>query len=180
MKLICLTIVTVLFAWGQEPSLAELAREDQAQRSGGERPARSDEDRIRIVLQRIAAGEVKSGKDRLHAGLILQHTPLEERDGKLKSKSPDNYLLAHYLFLRAMEEGEAAAKYLAAASMDRYLSFTEGIQKYGTNRIIDPKTEEELLVPIDRNTSDEERKRFGVPPLKELLQRYKEQERKTP
>ncbi len=180
MNRICLLGLLSLLAWAQEPSLAELAKEDQEQRSGGSRPARSDEDRIRIVLQRLAAGEVKSGKDRLHAGLILQHTPLEVRDGKVVSKSPDNYLLAHYLFLQAMEEGEGAAKYLAAASIDRYLSFTDGVQKYGTNRIIDQKTEEELLIPIDRNTSDEERKRFGVPPLKELLQRYKEQERKTP
>lgn len=180
MRRICLLGLVSLLSWEQAPSLAELAQEDQEQRRGGVRPARSDEDRIRIVLQRLAAGEVKSGKDRLHAGLILQHTPLEVRDGKVMSKSPDNYLMAHYLFLRAMEEGEVAAKYLAAASMDRYLSFTEGIQKYGTNRIIDAKTEEELLVPIDRNTSDEERARFGVPPLRELLKRYKEQERKTP
>jgi hypothetical protein len=180
MRRICLLGLLSLLAWAQEPSLADLAKEDQEQLKGGPRPARSDEDRIRIVLQRLASGEVKSGKDRLHAGLILQHTPLEMKDGKLRSKSADNYLLAHYLFLRAMAEGESAAKYLAAASMDRYLSFTEGIQKYGTNRVIDQKTEEELLVPVDRNTSDEERARFGVPPLKELLRRYKEQDRKAP
>jgi hypothetical protein len=107
---------------------------------------------------------VKSGKDRLHAGLILQHTPLEVREGKVKSKSPDNCLLAHYLFLRAIEEGEASAKYLAAASMDRYLSFTEGIQKYGTNRIIDPKTEEELLVPIGRSCCSATRNRSAKRP----------------
>lgn len=175
MNLLWWMLAGVLLAPAQEPTLAELAREDQAQRRGGARPARSDEDRIRIVLRKMAAGEVKTAKDRLHAGLILQHTPLELKDGKLQSKSQDNYLLAHYLFLRAMEEGEKAAGYLAAAAMDRYLSFTEGIQRYGTNRVIDPATEQELLVPIDRSVSDAERARFGVPPLQELLKRYKEQ-----
>jgi hypothetical protein len=57
MKLICLTILMALLAWAQEPSLAELAMEDQQQRGGGARPARSDEDRIRIVLHRLASAK---------------------------------------------------------------------------------------------------------------------------
>lgn len=77
--------------------------------------------------------------------------------------------MAHYLFKAALTGGIEDARYLVAASMDRYLSFTEGKQRYGTNRVINQKTGREELVPIDRGTSDEERKLYGVAPLKDLL-----------
>ena len=60
---------------------------------------------------------------------------------------------------------------------DSYLSVTVGTQKYGTNRMINQETGREELVPVDRSVTDEERRRFGVPPLAELLQRFPEQAR---
>jgi hypothetical protein len=68
-----------------------------------------------------------------------------------------------------------------AASFDRYLSFTEGYQKYGTNRVINQETGNEEWVPIDRKTPDSERAKYGVPPLAVLLKQYPEQApKKTP
>lgn len=58
---------------------------------------------------------------------------------------------------------------------DRYLSFTVGTQRYGTNRMINQSSGTEELVPIDRSVSDAERKLYGVAPLQELLSRYPEQ-----
>lgn len=66
---------------------------------------------------------------------------------------------------------------LVTASIDRYLSFTEGYQKYGTNRIVNQETGKEELVPIDRKTSDSERAKYGVPPLSTLLKQFPEQSR---
>lgn len=157
--------------------LSELAKEDQAVRAG-KADASSDDERRRKVLELLAAGQVLTPRDKFNAGLILQHTGLVLCDGKLTSLSAENYLLAHFLFKDALASGVSDAAYLTAASIDRYLSFTEGWQMYGTNRIIDQTTGDELLVPIDRTVSDEERARYGVPPLRELLDQWREQERK--
>lgn len=161
----------------QSPLLKELAAEDQAARTGGPKPARSDEERVRIVLSLLAKGEVRTAADRFHAGLVLQHTSLTYCDGRLISTSPDNYLLAHHLFAEALAQGHQDARYLVAASLDRYLSFTTGEQKYGTNRLINQKTGKEELVPVDRSTADSERAKYGVPPLAELLRRFPERQR---
>src|SRR6266480_3697730 len=103
------------------------------------------------------------------------HTPFTYCEKRLVSKSPDNYLLAHHLFKSAFEAGYKDARYLIAASIDRYLSFTEGRQLYGTNRLMNQETGKEEWVPIDRNVSDSERAKYAVLPLAELLKRYPEQ-----
>ncbi|HYP28580.1 MAG TPA: hypothetical protein VE262_17850 [Blastocatellia bacterium] len=96
-------------------------------------------------------------------------------DKRLVSVSPDNYLLAHHLFKSAFEAGYKDARYMVATSIDRYLSFTEGYQKYGTSRVNNQETGKEELVPIDRKTPDSERAKYGVPPLSELLKQFPEQ-----
>jgi hypothetical protein len=154
--------------------LSRLAMEDQAVRIGEPDPS-SDDARRRRVLELLAAGAVSSPRDKFNAALVLQHTGLEFCDGRLRSASPENYLLAHYLFGEALQGGVEDARYLVAASIDRYLGFTSGTQRYGTNRVIDHDSGNELLVPIDRSVSDEERRRYGVPPLSELLERWPEQ-----
>src|SRR5438034_305665 len=75
----------------------------------------------------------------------------------------------------------AELKKLMAATIERYLSFTVGHQKYGTNRVFNEKTGKEELVPIDRAIPDSERAEYGVAPLAELLKQYPEQkaERKS-
>jgi hypothetical protein len=157
--------------------LALLAAEDQAVRMGEEDP-RSDADRGHRVLELLASGAVSTPRDRFNAGLVLQHTGLTICDGKLISLSADNYYLAHHLFQAALDGGVEAARWLVAASIDRYLSFTEGRQLYGTNRVVDEETGQEMLVPIDRRVTDAQRAAFGVPPLERLLAEYPEQARR--
>ena len=166
-------------AQGQNQLLRELAKEDQDSRSGKE-IARTDEERVKIVLSLVAQGELKTAEDKFNAGLILDHTPFTYCEKRLVSKSPDNYLLAHHLFQSAFAGGYKDARYLITASIDRYLSMTEGYQKYGTNRIINQATGKEEWVPIDRKTPDSERAKYGVLPLAELLKRYPEQPQKNP
>jgi hypothetical protein len=171
---IFLSSLTLTEAYGQNPMLRELAKEDQDFRNGKE-VARTDRERQKLVLALIAQGASMVPEDKFNAALVLDHTGLTYCDQRLVSKSADNYLLAHYLFTSAFESGYKDARYLVAASFDRYLSFTEGYQKYGTNRVINQETGKEEWVPIDRKTPDSERAKYGVLPLAELLKRYPEQ-----
>nr|WP_315485416.1 hypothetical protein [uncultured Undibacterium sp.] len=175
-------VLSLLLLLMAAPSLADnkrlsfLAKQDQAVRTGATETS-SDDARRREVLELLASGGVATPIDKFNAGLVLQHTGLNFCDGKLKSISPENYLLAHFLFKDALTGGVEFARTLVAASIDRYLSFTEGRQLYGTNRVIDQTTGKELLVPIDRTISDKERAKFGVPPLAELLEKWPEQKK---
>lgn len=158
------------------PLAAELSREDQAARTGQEVP-RTDQDRIKLMLDEIASGRIATPEDKFNAALVLQHSPLSFRDGTLVAISPDNYLLAHYLARSSYQAGYQKARLLVAQTLDRYLSLTTGCQKYGTNRFINQDTGAEELAPIDRRTTDEERLRYDVPPLATLVKQFPEQQR---
>lgn len=158
--------------------LVTMAKEDQDTRMGKE-VVRTDDERRQRVFMLLAEGKVQSPQDKFNAGLILQHTGMTFCGDNLVSLSAENYLLAHRLFEQAMQAGVTSANYLVAASIDRYLSVTTGTQRYGTNRIINQETGAEELPPIDRTVSDEERAKYGVPPLSKLLQTYPEQVKKT-
>ena len=135
-------LIPLLFsslALADNTELTQLAAEDQAVRTGAPDP-RSDDVRRTRVLELLASGEATSPKDKFNAALVLQHTGLVSCDGEIKSLSAENYLLAHFLFKQAMAGGVKSSNYLAAASIDRYLSFTVGRQRYGTNRLIDQTT----------------------------------------
>jgi hypothetical protein len=158
--------------------LAELAAEDQKVRSGGDVDRgpgiRTDDERRTRVMELIAAGAVVTPRDKFNAGLVLQHTGLTFCDGVLKSQSAENYLLAHHYFESALAAGLEAARGLSAMAIDRYLSFTKGIQKYGTNLVFNQETGKDEWVPIDRNTTDAERARYGIAPLATLLAQHPE------
>lgn len=125
------------------------------------------------VLEMLANGEVITGQDKFNAALLLQHTALIFCNEKLVSISPENYYLAYKLSKSAFDSGYKNAGYMTAAAFDRYLLYTEGYQKYGTQRLYDEKTDEEYWAPIDSTTTDEERAVYMVKPLKELLKEYK-------
>ena len=164
-------------SYGQNALLKELATEDQDTTSG-KAVKRTDQERLALVLELLGKGLVMQPEDQANAALVLQHTGATYCDGKLISLSPDNYLLGHNLANSAYKAGYAKARWLVAASLDRYLSFTQGYQKYGTNRLTNPKTGKDEWVPIDRNTSDKERAEYGVAPLATLLKQFPEQQRK--
>lgn len=61
-----------------------------------------------------------------------------------------------------------------ALNYDRYLLFSAGYQKFGTQFVFDRETDEMLLAPIDTSLSnDVERAAHDVEPLRELLSKYK-------
>jgi len=175
--LFCLCAVSQTFS--QNTELRKLREEDQAAQRGAANIPRSDNDRAKLVLQLLAQGAAKTPEDKFNAALVLEHTPLTICGERMISYGSYNYLLAHYLAKEAFEGGFKDAGILVAAAIDRYLSFTEGHQKYGTNRIINQKTGAEELVPIDRDVPDSERAKYGVPPLAQLLKMYPEQKREN-
>jgi len=63
---------------------------------------------------------------------------------------------------------------MIALNYDRYLLYSFGYQKFGTQFVFDDKTGEMLLAPVDTTLSnDKERKRHNVETLNHLLSRYK-------
>lgn len=155
------------------PVLSRAAAEDQAARRGPS-PIERDDERLKTVLEQLAADGVRTAQDQLNAAIVLQHSPLAVRDGRLVAVEPANYLIAHLLAKTAFAEKPEEAATLVAQTIDRYLTFTAGVQRYGTNRLINQVTGAEELVPIDRSTTDAERAIYGVRPLAELLKQFPE------
>ena len=146
---------------------AELARmfeQDQADRKTqdvdwnvvGER----DDQRERRVKELISADALRSGADFYHAAMILQHAP-----------TADDILLAHDLCVIAIGKGEERAKWLAAASLDRFLVRIDRPQRfatqYGSKRMNAPIT----LERVDPTVPDSLRRELNVPPLAEARKR---------
>ena len=157
------------------PQLKELVRVDQQmrQRDTVVEMEPIDKQHREVVMSLLANGQIRTSTDKFNASLILQHTALTFCNGKLVSISPENYLLAYHLAKSAFESGDKSVAYMTAATYDRYLLYTEGYQKYGTQRVPDEVTGEEVWAPIDPKTTDEERTKYNVPPLSDLLKKYK-------
>jgi hypothetical protein len=80
--------------------------------------------------------------------------------------------------LRAKDLGFTKAKWLVAATYDRWLMHAGEPQKYGTQY----RTEGEqwILWPVDPDTTDEERAVLNVSPLAVAQQRAEEMNRRSP
>jgi hypothetical protein len=152
---------------GDNQELAGIYREDQADRTMA--PGREidwnavsprDEAREIRVKELMSSGSLKSGADYFHAAMVLQH-----------AVTPDDYLLAHDLCVIAIGKGEPQAKWLAAASLDRFLVSVGRPQRYGTQfgskRIHQPMR----LAPVDPTVPDSIRAEMNVPPLDEAKKR---------
>ena len=136
------------------------------------------------IFRLLSENKVVTPKDKIRAAWILQHTAAKICDGELTSISSENFLLAYNLssnaFLQLEEKNDTATirkekiTRIIALNYDRYLLFTFGYQKYGTQFVFDDKTGEMLLAPIDMTlTNDEERKKHNVEPLSILLEKHK-------
>lgn len=116
-------------AFGQTPAdnakLTDLFNLDQAVRQGKNvdwvKLSADDEKRRKEVHRMLDGGEVRTGGDYFHAALIFQH-----------GQTPDDYLLAHVLAVDAISLGEKSARWLSAATLDRYLRSIWQPQIYGT------------------------------------------------
>jgi hypothetical protein len=175
----CARLRSIPATSSSNPALASLANEDQADQRGVAVP-HTNQERVQLVFVELANHRVLTPEDEFRAALVLDHSPMTIRNNQVAAISPNDYLLGHYLAQRAFERGYAPAGLLSAQTIDRFLSMTQGYQKYGTNRFINQVTGREELAPIDRTVTDEERAKYGVPPLAELLRRYPEAPRRTP
>ena len=142
--------------------LQKLFDDDQADRtSDANTPADwaamnlRDEARQARVAELIKADALHTGADYYHAALILQH-----------GYEPNDFLLAHDLCVISISKGESRAKWLAAATLDRFLGSIGRPQRYGTQskrRFPHPSR----LAPVDPDVPDSLRREMDVPSLAE-------------
>ncbi|MCA9308710.1 MAG: hypothetical protein R3B92_01890 [Patescibacteria group bacterium] len=149
--------------------LKEIYEQDQQERENWEEWGKSipleevkdrDAARLKATLAIIANKDLVEGIDYYHAAMILQH-----------SLEVEHYKLANELCSKAIALGESKAKWLYAATLDRYLlSRGDKFQKYGTQYKQNSKGFWKLC-PIEDATTDEMRAEFNVPSLKKLKAR---------
>lgn len=136
------------------------------------------------IFELLATNQVITPFDKYRAALILQHTAAKFCDGQLTSMSAENFLLAFHLSSSALSQLKLKSdtitieKYnfprMVALNYDRYLLYSKGFQKFGTQFVFDDKTGDMLLAPVDTTLSnDEERRKYNVEPLRSLLDKYK-------
>jgi hypothetical protein len=153
---------------GQSPpptdnaELARMFQEDQDDRKPGlhgidwavVKPR--DDARLERTRQLYASGGLRTGADWFHAALILQH-----------SSEADDYLLAHEMCMAAVTKGEMEAKWLAAASEDRFLMRIGRKQRFGTQYEPADEPGKFRMAPTDPQVTDDLRAVLGTPSLAE-------------
>lgn len=142
------------------PGLAELYRQDQEDRRGvvawtAETDAR-DADRRRMVRALLAGGHARTAADYYHAAMVLQH-----------GSEPADFQRAHELATTAERMGSVPARWLSAATLDRWLLSQGQPQRYGTQF-----TDVGGVWYLDRMdtlaVTDAERRRAGARTLDEI------------
>ncbi len=124
-----------------------------------------DRQRRQRVMEIVSQEELSSAEDFYHAAWIMNH-----------GDTPEDAENAYRLALRSSELGYRPARWLTAASYDRWQMYQGKPQKYGTNYIYDGR--QDRLWDIDPSTTDEERQAWDVPPLTEQLRKADEANRK--
>ena len=152
------------------PELARLFAEDQADRQP---PAgrqidwvevgKRDHARLTRVRELYNRAELREGEDYWHAAMVLQH-----------GGEPTDYLLAHELCVVAIAKGFAGAKWLAAASEDRFLGSVGRSQRFGTQYKSDGPNAPFRLAPLEDGVTDALRREFDAPTLAEAKAREAE------
>lgn len=152
------------------PELAQIFADDQADRRGEAPPdiIARDRERLARVTALFDAGAIRSPADHLMAAFVFQHGDRLE-----------HYWQAHELALQAVELGHGPpARWLAAAAYDRWLMHQSLPQKFGTQyHAVEGRWD---LYEVDPATSDEERARWDVPPLREAMDRAERMTRESP
>ncbi|WP_088889885.1 hypothetical protein [Leptolyngbya ohadii] len=151
------------------PELLRLFTEDQADRQPPEGQAidwsliaSRDAARLARVKELYNADVLQTGADYYHAALILQH-----------GSEPEDYLLAHEFCIVAIGKGEERAKWLAAASEDRFLMSIDRPQRFGTQYRSEPDDPDRRvrLYATDPRVTDGLRREFNAPSLAEAQER---------
>jgi hypothetical protein len=114
-------------AYSVPTNIHQLFLDDQVERTGrGARPNYGPDVNSRDAMRRaeakslLGAGELKTAQDFHDAAFIFQH-----------GHDPDDYLLAHILAIDAIVKGDSSSKWLAAATLDRYLQAIGQKQVFG-------------------------------------------------
>ncbi len=157
------------------PELLQLFRADQAGRE--QHPAfdspeyhalfAADARRRQRVLEIVDAGQAITPPDYYYAALVLHH------GGNL----PEVWR-AHTLANAAAAQGYRPARWLTAASLDRWLMMQGRPQKYGTQIV--PDGERQRVWDVDPATTDAERAAWDVRPLSRQHTRAAELTRTQP
>jgi tetratricopeptide (TPR) repeat protein len=125
-----------------------------------------DEERRARMTQILAEGGAKTTDDYFHAAMVFQH-----------GTTIDEIARAHELALKAAEFNppHPNARWLAAASKDRWLMDQGKPQLYGTQyKTANGKT---VLWEVDPSVTDEERAKWDCPPLAVAKARAEEMNR---
>jgi len=152
------------------PRLKTLFDADQSARENGPINwtilTRQDAERRAELRKMMANHTLSTGLDYYEAAFIEQH-----------GQEPEDFLLAHALAIGALAKGYTDARWIAAATLDRYLQNTKHPQIFGTQTILrtnatthqeNPPTRE----PFDTTlVPDSLRLILGVPDLKTLASR---------
>ena len=157
-------VTTVTFGETSDPKVADrikvLFDEDQARESSAKKGKDwgtiQAEDRVRQleVMRYLEKGEINSADELYYAAMIFQH-----------GNCVEHYKLANQLAERAMARGSNPAKWLYAATLDRYLMNQGMPQKFGTQFLRAGPDGKWQLYPVDPATTDDERARYNVPSL---------------
>jgi hypothetical protein len=113
------------------------------------------------VLHFLQEGKITRAEDLYHAAMIYQH-----------GTCADHFKLANELAERSMTLGYQPARWLYAASCDRYLLAVGRPQQFGTQLHWD-KVRGWYMPALDFRTTDEERAKYDVPPIAELWGRLR-------
>ena len=126
-----------------------------------------DAQRRKRVLELYRAGELQAGEDFFHAAMVLQH-----------GNRPEDFLLCHELCITAIfthgdEKGGwvKGAKWLAAASEDRFLGSIDRKQRFGTQFKTHNPDPTWHLDRVDDELTDAIRNAWNVPSLAEARKR---------
>ena len=154
--------------------LARLMAEDQADRTPDDPKlidrkivGPRDAARLKRVKELYVQSQLKTGADYYHAAMILQHSDVA-----------DDFLLAHELCVAAISKGDARAKWLSAASEDRFLMNIGRPQRFATQFRCDGPNCEFQLYKVDETVTDELRRALDVPSLAEAKAREAKMKKK--
>ena len=136
----------------RKSALRNIYDEDQQNKDQDARRLLQDQ-----VRQLIAEGKVQTGEDYYYAAFIFQH-----------GQKPDEYLYAHVLATTALGKGFAPAKWLSAATLDRYLRSIKQPQVFGTQ--FGSLVDDDDMDPYNKDLlSDKIREMWCVAPLSKQL-----------
>lgn len=147
--------------------LEEIFQEDQKDRElvydspqAVQRLKDHDAARRKHVYMMMELGEIRTMRDLYHAAVLLQH-----------GESPADFMTAHRLAVVAAIMGHKTARWLLAASLDRFLMAIGQPQVYGTQFEYNaPETRYQLRLPILESVFlDFEKEMLGVPSVSERL-----------